>query len=88
MFAINASLLALSIIYSFFKLEWRTTEKQRSWREANNMLTDFFDKDHVVQSIKMLIKPRILYKRAFLSIFILMMALYTFQRGIFLDKYA
>lgn len=81
MFAINSSLLLLSIIYTFLRMEWRTTERQRPWREADNMITDFFDTDHVVQSVKILVKKRPLHKRAFLSIFIVMMALYTFQRG-------
>lgn len=81
MFVINASLLALSIFYTFVNLKWRTTDKQRPWREAGNMLTDFFDKNHVLQSVRMLVKKRPLHKRMFLSIFILMMALYTFQRG-------
>lgn len=81
MFSINATLLFISIVYTLIRIEWRTTDKQQPWRSADNMLTDFFDFDHVIQSIKVLVKRRTFHKRAFLSIFIVMMGLYTFQRG-------
>lgn len=41
---------------------------------------DFFDRTHVVESIRVLVKKREGYGRVFLFIFLGMMTLYTFQR--------
>ncbi|XP_061390819.1 probable peptidoglycan muropeptide transporter SLC46 [Musca vetustissima] len=82
MFTLNASLLALSIIYTIINLKWQTTEKQRSLRELGwcGFFGDFFDKQHVVDSIAVLTKKRPGNRRSFLIILLITMALYTFQR--------
>ncbi|KRT81904.1 membrane transporter, partial [Oryctes borbonicus] len=80
MFTINASMLLLAILYTFLRLDWRTSEKQRPLREANNVITDFFDTDHVVQTLTTLCKRRPNKRRIYLLILILAMAFYTFQR--------
>ncbi|CAD7081522.1 unnamed protein product [Hermetia illucens] len=82
MFTVNASLLIVALIYSLIMLKWQTTEKQRSLREVGffGFFPDFFDRTHVVESIRVLVKKREGYGRVFLFIFLGMMTLYTFQR--------
>uniref|UniRef100_A0A1B0B6N5 Major facilitator superfamily (MFS) profile domain-containing protein n=1 Tax=Glossina palpalis gambiensis TaxID=67801 RepID=A0A1B0B6N5_9MUSC len=82
MFALNASLLAISIIYTVLVLKWQTTEKQRSLKELSccGFIIDFFDKQHVQDSFGVLMKSRPGYRRCFLIILLISMALYTFQR--------
>ncbi|XP_050298296.1 proton-coupled folate transporter isoform X2 [Anthonomus grandis grandis] len=80
MFIINASLLAASIIYSLVRLKWRTSANQKPLSEARNLLLDFFDYNHVVNTAKTLCKWRPNKKRTILITLIIMMALYTFQR--------
>ncbi|XP_030751845.1 proton-coupled folate transporter [Sitophilus oryzae] len=80
MFIINASLLGAAILYSFVRLEWQTAANQKPLMEVKNILTDFFDYNHVVDTVKTLSKRRENKKRRILLMLILMMALYTFQR--------
>lgn len=80
MFTINASLLGLAIIYSFIALKWRTNEEQRPLSEANNVITDFFDCNHVIQTLKTIIRKRFKKQRLYLILLIIAMACYTFQR--------
>lgn len=82
MFAINASLMFLSIVYSLIVLKWQTTSKQRSLRELGccGIFGDFFDIRHVKASFKVLCKKREMHRRLFLLILLLTMALYTFVR--------
>ncbi|CAK9826806.1 Proton-coupled folate transporter [Anthophora retusa] len=51
MFVINTSLLALAILYSLIRLKWQTLPQQQPLA-GTNLLTDFFDKKHVVATIK------------------------------------
>ncbi|XP_017043048.1 proton-coupled folate transporter [Drosophila ficusphila] len=82
MFTVNASLIALAIIYSLCALKWQTTPKQRSLRELGccGFWGDFFDKQHVKDSLAVLVKSRKGHRRSFLIILLVSMALYTFQR--------
>ncbi|XP_016980733.1 proton-coupled folate transporter [Drosophila rhopaloa] len=82
MFIVNASLLALAIVYTLFALKWQTTPRQRSLRELGccGFWGDFFDKQHVKDSLAVLVKPRRGHRRSFLIILLISMALYTFQR--------
>ncbi|XP_030380286.1 proton-coupled folate transporter [Scaptodrosophila lebanonensis] len=82
MFTVNASLLALAIIYTLFALKWQTTPRQRSLRELGccGIWSDFFDKQHVKDSFGVLLKPRQGHRRIFITILLFSMALYTFQR--------
>lgn len=82
MFAINASLLLLSIIYSIIRLKTRTTSKQVSISELRwyRMPGDFFDWKHVVRSVKTFTKQRTLNRRIYLYILMIAMSFYTFQR--------
>lgn len=80
MFTINASMLFIAILYTALRLQWRTNEKQRPLSEANNIITDFFDSDHVVQTFTTVFKRRTSRRRFYLLILILSMAFYTFQR--------
>lgn len=82
MFACNATLLLLSIIYSLWRLQWQTTDKQRPISDVgyHNLLSDFFDKNHVIRSFKTLTKPRPEGRRGYIWILLFAMACYTFQR--------
>lgn len=80
MFAINASIMAVAIIYTCVRLEWRTNEKQRPLSEAKNIFLDFFDYEHVVQTTKTILKKRPMRRRTYLILLITAMACYTFQR--------
>ncbi|XP_031354714.1 solute carrier family 46 member 3 isoform X3 [Photinus pyralis] len=80
MFIINASLLVAAIIYTGLRLKMRTNDKQRPISDANNVVTDFFDYKHVVDTFKTIFKRRQFTQRAFLLLLILAMATYTFQR--------
>ncbi|XP_046817766.1 proton-coupled folate transporter isoform X3 [Vespa crabro] len=79
MFTINSVLLAIAIIYSFLNLKWRTSTQQRQILGVNPFI-DFFDKKHVAETIKTLIRRRNNHERVYLWIFLLAMTLYTFQR--------
>lgn len=65
--------------YSF---QWQTTTKQRLITELSfiGMIKDYFDKNHVIDSFKTLSKKRDELRRLYLWIFMVAMALYTFQR--------
>ncbi|XP_069691547.1 probable peptidoglycan muropeptide transporter SLC46 isoform X2 [Periplaneta americana] len=78
MFGINASLLFAAILYTLWQLKWRTNDKQQPI--ARNCCCDFFDWDHVVQSVKAVIRRRPGSRRMYLIILFIAMALYTFQR--------
>ncbi|KAL5291161.1 SLC46A3 family protein [Megaselia abdita] len=82
MFAINASLLFISIIYSLIALKWQTTPKQRSLREVCfcGVFGDFFDIKHVIATFRVLTRKREMHRRIFLSMLLITMGLYTFQR--------
>lgn len=80
MFTINASIMAVSIIYTCVRLEWRTSENQRPLSEAKNIFLDFFDYEHVVQTVKTILKKRPMRRRTYLILLIIGMACYTFQR--------
>ncbi|XP_034109765.1 proton-coupled folate transporter isoform X1 [Drosophila albomicans] len=82
MFAVNATLLFLAIVYTLFALKWQTTPNQRSLRELGccGFWADFFDKQHIKDSFAVLFKPRMGHRRSFLYILLISMALYTFQR--------
>lgn len=82
MFMINASLLFLAIVYSVVVLKWQTTSQQNSFVNLGffGMFKDFFDKQHVVDSVRTLVKKRPNHRRLYLIIFMFAMALYTFQR--------
>lgn len=82
MFAINASLLLLSIIYSIVRLKSRTTDRQVSILELPwyRMPGDFFDRKHVVTSLRTFFKKRTMNRRIYLYILMVAMSFYTFQR--------
>lgn len=79
MFAINAILLALAILYSFICLKWQTSPQQQPL-DGVNWLTDFFDKKHVAATIRTLMRSRHYHGKLHLWILLLAMCLYTFQR--------
>lgn len=63
-------------------VKWQTTSTQRSLREVgiSGVLCDFFDRMHVVESLRTLGKKREMKRHIYLWIFMVAMALYTFQR--------
>ncbi|XP_012235348.1 lysosomal proton-coupled steroid conjugate and bile acid symporter SLC46A3 [Linepithema humile] len=79
MFAINATLLALAIIYSFMRLKWRTSSQQQPL-VGTNWLLDFFDMRHVITTVRTLVKSRLHHGKLHLWFLLLAMCLYTFQR--------
>uniref|UniRef100_A0A182JXV0 Major facilitator superfamily (MFS) profile domain-containing protein n=1 Tax=Anopheles christyi TaxID=43041 RepID=A0A182JXV0_9DIPT len=82
MFIINASLLACSIVYSMLRLKSRTTERQCSIRELPwyRMPLDFFDRQHVVRSVRTFVRKRTMHRRTYLYLLMVAMSFYTFQR--------
>lgn len=52
-------------------------------KRSTNCLLDFFNKDHLIDSVKAIIKPRANHGRIYLIALIFSMGLYTFQRGKF-----
>ncbi|KAJ9575642.1 hypothetical protein L9F63_007503 [Diploptera punctata] len=78
MFTINASLLVAAILFALWRLEWRTTPTQNP--VPLNCLGDFFDFDHVKQSVLAVVRKRPGRRRLYLIILFITMALYTFQR--------
>ncbi|KAF7988288.1 hypothetical protein HCN44_009933 [Aphidius gifuensis] len=80
MFAINTSLLVLSIIYSLIFLKWQTNERQKPV-DTKNIISDFFDKDHVISTFKTITKTRPKFGRLHLWILFIAMILYMFQRA-------
>ncbi|XP_034190594.1 putative peptidoglycan muropeptide transporter SLC46 isoform X2 [Osmia lignaria lignaria] len=79
MFTINASLLALAIIYSIIRLKWQTLPQQQPL-SGTNLLTDFFDKKHVVATMKTMTRRRPNHGKLRLWLLLTIMMLYTFQR--------
>ncbi|CAL7942134.1 unnamed protein product [Xylocopa violacea] len=79
MFIINTSLLVLAILYSLIRLKWQTLPQQQPL-EGANLLTDFFDKKHVVATMRTVTKDRPNYGKVHLWLLLVIMMLYTFQR--------
>ncbi|XP_031772693.1 thymic stromal cotransporter homolog isoform X2 [Apis florea] len=79
MFIINATLLFLAILYSLIKLKWQTLPQQQVVMGIN-LLTDFFDKKHVIATIKTIIKTRPNHGKLHLLFLLIIMMLYVFQR--------
>ncbi|XP_028981754.1 thymic stromal cotransporter homolog [Diachasma alloeum] len=79
MFSINTSLLILAVIYSLIVLKWQTNPRQQPLN-GMNPFTDFFDKEHVIATVKTLSKRRPKFSRLHLWILFIAMTLYTFQR--------
>jgi len=79
MFATNATLLLMAIIYSLVRLKWQTSPRQQSLL-GTNWLLDFFDMRHVATTIQTLTKPRRNHGKLHLWLLLLAMCLYTFQR--------
>lgn len=82
MFAINASLLLLSLIYTFFRLKWQTTDTQRPISDIgySNLLGDFFNREHLAKSLNTIMRPRAENRRAIIWILLFAMGFYTYQR--------
>jgi len=82
MFSINVTCLVLAIVYTIFCLKWMTNDRQRPITELGwkRILPDFFDREHVVQSVRTMTKKRESFRRAYLWIFMIAMLFYTFQR--------
>ncbi|XP_017881552.1 proton-coupled folate transporter isoform X2 [Ceratina calcarata] len=79
MFIINATLLAFAIFYSLIRLKWQTLPQQQPLGDAN-LLTDFFDKKHVIATTRTLTRSRPNHGKLHLWLLLLIMMLYTFQR--------
>ncbi|XP_011268476.2 thymic stromal cotransporter homolog [Camponotus floridanus] len=80
MFIINATLLALAIIYSLMRLKWQTSPRQQPLPTDTNLLVDFFDMNHVVTTTRTMVKSRLNHGKLHLWFLLLAMCLYTFQR--------
>ncbi|XP_025075002.1 proton-coupled folate transporter isoform X1 [Pogonomyrmex barbatus] len=79
MFAVNATLLLLAIVYSFIWLKWRTSPQQQMLSDTNWLL-DFFDVKHISTTVRTLVKKRQNHGKLHLWLLLLAMCLYTFQR--------
>ncbi|KAK2585368.1 hypothetical protein KPH14_010045 [Odynerus spinipes] len=79
MFTINATLLLIAILYSFLNLKWQTSTQQRAMSNVNPVV-DFFDKKHVIATMRTLTRRRENHGRIYLWVLLIAMALYTFQR--------
>lgn len=80
MFIVNATLLALAIIYSLMRLKWQTSPRQQPLPTGTNLLVDFFDTKHVVTTTRTMVKSRLNHGKLHLWFLLLAMCLYTFQR--------
>ncbi|CAG2057635.1 unnamed protein product [Timema podura] len=81
MFSLNASMLLIAILYTIARLEWQTTPSQQPLNSSTNCCTDFFDKEHVIQSVKTVIKKRPHHRRVYLIIlFCIHGSLYVSER--------
>ncbi|XP_044758271.1 solute carrier family 46 member 3 isoform X2 [Coccinella septempunctata] len=80
MFSLNAFLMFLSIVYTFLRLRWRTTDEQSPLPKLRYVLCDFLDYNHVVFTFRTIFQNRLAKRRRYLMLLILMMGLYTFQR--------
>ena len=62
--------------------QWQTKPQQRPISEVGccGILPDYFDRRHVVASLRTLLRKRPMRRRTYLWLFMLTMALYTFQR--------
>uniref|UniRef100_V5I9A0 Proton-coupled folate transporter n=1 Tax=Anoplophora glabripennis TaxID=217634 RepID=V5I9A0_ANOGL len=80
MFTINVSLMAIAVIYTLARLNWQSNHNQKPFSEADNKFLDFFDYNHVVNTVVTVCKKRPRSKRTYLIMMFVMMALYTFQR--------
>ncbi|XP_033364805.1 thymic stromal cotransporter homolog isoform X1 [Bombus vosnesenskii] len=79
MFGINSTLLALAILYSLVRLKWQTLPQQQSLA-GTNLLTDYFDKKHVMATVRTMTKNRPNHGKLHLWLLLVIMMLYTFQR--------
>ncbi|XP_050597659.1 thymic stromal cotransporter homolog [Bombus affinis] len=79
MFSINSTLLALAILYSLVRLKWQTLPQQQSLA-GTNLLTDYFDKKHVMATVRTMTKNRPNHGKLHLWLLLVIMMLYTFQR--------
>ncbi|XP_068985895.1 probable peptidoglycan muropeptide transporter SLC46 isoform X2 [Bombus flavifrons] len=79
MFSINSTLLALAILYSLVRLKWQTLPRQQSLA-GTNLLTDYFDKKHVMATVRTMTKNRPNHGKLHLWLLLVIMMLYTFQR--------
>lgn len=82
MFAINAFLISMSIVYSLLNLKWQTTPRQESICKigCTGWMGDFFDHTHIRNSIDTLTKRRPSRRRMLLWTLLAAMFFYTFQR--------
>lgn len=82
MFSMNAMILTIAFVYSLINLKWLTSPDQRSICEIRykHMFGDFFDRKHVMDSIKTLTIKRQMNRRMYLWILLIAMFFYTFQR--------
>ncbi|KAJ8967611.1 hypothetical protein NQ314_002729 [Rhamnusium bicolor] len=80
MFTINTCLMVSAVLYTFVRLKWRSNPKQRPLSEAPNKILDFFDYNHVVNTVITVCKKRPSNRRTYLVMLFVMMGLYTFQR--------
>jgi PCFT/HCP family folate transporter-like MFS transporter 1/3 len=83
LFATNASLVVVALIYSALRLQWRSAPNMSITEKVpvSRFFCDFFDKNHLIQTIRAVIKKRPGHRRAYLVALLIAMALYTFQRG-------
>ncbi|XP_033176448.1 thymic stromal cotransporter homolog isoform X2 [Bombus impatiens] len=79
MFGINSTLLALAILYSLVRLKWQTLPQQQPLA-GTNLLTDYFDKKHVMATVRTMTKNRPNHGKLHLWFLLVIMMLYTFQR--------
>lgn len=65
-----------------FHPQWQTKPHQRSITEVGccGILPDFFDHRNLMSSFRTLLRKRPMHRRLYLWMFMIMMALYTFQR--------
>lgn len=80
MFIINTCLMVIAVVYTLARLDWQSNPNQRPFSEARNKLLDFFDYDHVTNTVITVCKKRPRSKRTYLVMMFVMMGLYTFQR--------
>jgi len=85
-FLVNTALVVLALIFSIFRLKWksanRAADTAKVVEKKKPFLCDFFDRHHLIATVKAIVRKRPGPRRAYLWGLLIAMALYTFHRGI------
>ncbi|CAB3377567.1 Hypothetical predicted protein [Cloeon dipterum] len=83
-FLVNAALLVVALIYAALRLNWRSAKRvmdtAKVVEKRKPFLCDFFDRQHLADTIRTVFRKRPGSRRAYLWGLLIAMGLYTFHR--------